>query len=119
MALPNYEKNIFQSGSNSKGKYLKFYDGTMLQYGAVSITPTVSRFQGGLTYYSGAQTIDLPQPFIDTNFILSSNSVIANMNYFAQSYCCPVSKSSIVISFASTGNGDTRTVQWTAIGKWK
>lgn len=122
MALPNYEKNInkeIQSGSNSNGKYTKFSDGTLIQYGNVSISPLEDRSQGGLSYYSGTINVSLPQNFIDTNYSLSSNILIANMNYFCQSYCSIISNSSIVINFASTGKGDTRIIQWIAVGRWK
>lgn len=118
----NYEKNKnkeIQSGSNSNGKYIKFPDGTLIQYGNVSITPSTARLQGGLSYYSGEMNVSLPQNFIDTNYSLSSNILIANMNYFCQSYCSIISNSSIFISFASTGKEDTRTIQWIAVGRWK
>ena len=91
----------------------------MIQYGNVSITPSDSRLQGGLTYYSGTANVNLPEEFINTNYNLSSNILIANMNYFCQSYCSIISNSSIVISFASTGKEDTRTIQWIATGRWK
>lgn len=122
MALPNYEKNInkeIQSGSNSNGKYIKFPDGTLIQYGSVSVTPSTQRLQGGLTYYSGAIEVSLPEKFINTNYNLSSNIILANMNYFCQSYCVITSNSSITISFASTGKDSARTIQWIAIGRWK
>ena len=110
---------IIDSGSTANEKYIKYSDGTMIQWGKVSLTPSTSRSQGGLTYYSAATTITLPQEYVDTNYIGTTNVALANMNYFAQSYFSVVDKSTISICLANTGNGDTRTVHWMTIGKWK
>lgn len=122
MALPNYEKNInkeIQSGSNSNGYYIKYADGTMIQYGGVNVTVENPRQQGGLTYYSGSKIIDFPQNFINNNYQTFTNIIMANMNYFAQSYAANISKSQVTISFATTGSNETRNIQWFAIGRWK
>lgn len=122
MALPNYEKNInkeIQSGSNSNGYYIKYADGTMIQYGDVNVTVENPRQQGGLTYYSGAKIIDFPQNFINNNYQVFTNILMANMNYFAQSYAANISNSQVTISFATTGSNETRNIQWFAIGRWK
>lgn len=113
------QKEIEESGNNANGYYIKYADGTMIQSGNVSITANTPRNQGGLTYFSGAQVIDFPQNFINNNYQAFTNVLMANMNYFAQSYSANVSKSQTTISFISTGNGETRTIQWFVIGKWK
>lgn len=132
MALPEFEKRyneiqklkqeiskIIESGSNSNGYYMKYSDGTMIQYGGVGITVDTPRSQGGLTYYSGAAIIDFPQSFIDNNYQTFTNILMANMNYFAQSYAANISASQTTISFVSTGRDETRTIHWFAIGRWK
>lgn len=111
--------NIIESGSTSAGRYIKYNDGTMIQWGKVSLTPNTSRHQGGLAYYSAENTITLPQEYYDTNYIGTTNVNLANMNYFAQSYLSVVNKSSIALCLANTGNGDTRTIHWMTIGRWK
>ena len=110
---------IVEEGSNENGSYIKYGTGTLVQYGAVSVTTNTVRSAGGLSYYSGSTEVDLPQAFINANFILVSNIEMANMNYFANSYLGILSKSRINISFASTGQNETRNIHWIAIGKWK
>ena len=117
--IENAINEVIDSYEKSEIKCIKFSDGTLIQYGNVSISPLEDRLHGGLTYYSGNVEISLPEGFIDKNYNLSSNILIANMNYFCQSYCSIISNSSIVINFASTGKGDTRTIQWIAVGRWK
>lgn len=112
-------KNIVSSGSNANGNWIKYSDGTMICYGSINIVANESRSAGGLSYYSGATTITLPQTFIDTNYKSQSTVEMANMNYFAQSYIDTVSTSQIIISFVSTGQNETRNIHYIAIGRWK
>ena len=52
---------IVESGSNANGSYIKFADGTMIQYLSVGFTTT-----NGLSEVSGA--INLPVAFYDTTY---------------------------------------------------
>lgn len=106
---------IIESGTD----YIKYYDGTMICYGAVSLQANENRSSGGLTYYSGATDIDFSQSFTNTDFSMFTTVGLANMNYFCQSYASPNSVSQIRVSFTSTGKDDTRRVSYVAIGKWK
>lgn len=121
----NYEEivnkfgSIIEEGSNENGSYIKFATGVLIQFGVVNVTVYSNRSAGGITYYSGSANIDLPLSFINKNFILSSNIEMANMNYFANSYLGVLSSSQITVSFASTGQGESRNIHWIAIGKWK
>ena len=55
-----------ESGSNEKGSWLKFPDGTMIQYGYLP---------GELSSTKYYFPIDLPQKFVDNNYIVFRQSV--------------------------------------------
>lgn len=110
---------IVESGASGGVTFVKYSDGTLIQYFGQSITANENRSAGGLTYYSGSAFVDLPVPFANTNYRASANVIIANMNYFCQSYVAPVSTSKVQVSFASTGQNESRTIDVILIGKWK
>lgn len=113
------ETKIIESGSSGGVAYIKYSDGTLIQYFGQSITASENRSAGGLTYYSGSVFVDLPVPFANTNYRASTNIIIANMNYFCQGYVAPVSNSRVQVSFASTGQNESRTIDVILIGRWK
>lgn len=117
--IENAIEEIIESGSGGGVNYIKYADGTLVQYFGQSITASNSRSAGGLTYYSGSANVDLPIPFVDTNYRASTNIIIANMNYFCQGYVAPVSNSRVQVSFASTGQNEQRTIDVILLGKWK
>lgn len=57
---------IYKSGSNANGYYIQYVDGTMEQWGWGCVLCA-----GGAGSYS--TTLTLPQPFVDSSFILASN----------------------------------------------
>ena len=108
-----------ETGSNNNAEYVKFNNGILIQFGNVQLTGSESRASGGVTYYSAYSEIALPIAFVDTNYMLSTNVGLANMNYFMQGYASVIDNSSIRISLASTANNDPRIVSFIAIGRWK
>ena len=116
----NYNfSHIIESGSSGGVNYVKYADGTLIQRFGQSITAADSRSAGGLTYYSGSANVNLPIPFVDMNYRGSTNVILANMNYFCQSYVAPVSNSQVQVSFTSTGKNEQRTIDVILIGNWK
>lgn len=111
--------NIIETGSNSSANYIKYADGTLIQYGVATMTATTSRSAGGLTYYSDRADITLPYNFKDTSFTCLSNVGLANMNLFCNSYVAVNSSSEIAVSFVCTIQNDERRVSFACIGKWK
>lgn len=108
-----------ESGSNENVKYIKYSDGTLIQYGRVTLQSYDRRSSGGLTYWSNDTYIELPVNFIDTNYIVSTNVGLANMNILCQSYGVVDSVNKIRISFISTVDADRRNVDFICIGRWK
>ena len=63
---------IVESGSNSSGRWIKFSDGTMIQYGykynSVNVDITTSFHEGNYGWFF----LDFPTSFVDTNFAISA-----------------------------------------------
>lgn len=114
-----YERHKPITGSNSSAKYIKYEDGTLIQYGKVSITTDTFRSAGGLSYYSGEDYVTLPYNFIDTNYITITDVKLANMNIFCQSYGVPTFEDSVRIIYTATNNSETRNIDFICIGRWK
>lgn len=117
--LDNNVSEMIESGNNANAKYIKYSDGTLIEYGKTTLQSYNGRRSGGLTYWSKDTTIDLPYDFIDTSFIVLTNVELANMNIFCQSYGNANTKNQVRISFISTVDADARAVDFMCIGRWK
>lgn len=120
--LKNTLDKIIESGSNDNGSWIKFGDGTLIQYGSikknVSITTASS---SGKYYYQDDINIILPTSFVDGNYFSNVISV-SNQNVSQNVYSVRNKKQSkfdfclsSLISFSSNDN----TFWWIAIGRWK
>ena len=71
--------SIIESGSNTYGRYIKYSDGTLIQYGRISktnflATTTTSSSAQGITFYrSPLATVTLPVSFSSTGYTLVAN----------------------------------------------
>ena len=110
---------VLESGVDNGIYYEKRSDGIGICYGSVAITANQGRSAGGLSYYSGEATINLPITYLDTTQMFGySNVAIANMNYFCQSYVVIESTSQIRVLHTNT-TSQARAVHYMIIGKWK
>ena len=120
--LKNILDKIIESGSNDNGSWIKFGDGTLIQYGSikknVSITTASS---SGKYYYQDDINIILPTSFVDGNYFSNVISV-SNQNGSQNVYSVRNKKQSkfdfclsSLISFSSNDN----TFWWIATGRWK
>jgi hypothetical protein len=122
--LPNFAKlgaGIIESGSNANGSYLKFSDGTLIQWGrkltATLNVPIDNNFgnTSGRSYYNGENDIVyFPISFIDTNYSvnLSSSgqaltSTVRQANTMGRVYV--IKGVALPASY----------IDWVAIGRWK
>ena len=117
--IENAINNILQSGTTNNVNYIKYIDGTLIQYGKVTLQSYTRRSSGGLTYWSQGTTITLPVSFLNVNYSVTTNVSSANMNNFAQSYGAIESVNRVKISFASTADEDNRDIDFICIGRWK
>ncbi len=107
---------VVESGSNTDGNWVKWADGTMMQWGAMSGTADCN-----IAYAGGFRTdnisFNLPQAFINTNYRvsgLSSNvsgwvAIVTGATTTATSFRFARFASATGVSFAA---------QWMAIGRW-
>lgn len=117
--LNEYLGKIMETGYENGVYWTKYDNGKLVQTFNQYITCNETRSSGGLSYYSGSATVNLPIVFIDTNYRCSSNINLANMNYFANSYVSINSESIVNVSLATTENNATRIVNVILIGEWK
>jgi hypothetical protein len=118
-------KHIAESGSNANGRYIKFDDGTMIQWGEKNFTQSVKYAWGALYVASGEPcTVDFPLTFIETPIIIASPRTTGNASAFFGNYnAIRVYQSSVqylVQAFRPTESDSVAfVVHWVAIGRWK
>lgn len=105
-----YVNSIIESGSNENGKYVKFPDGTLIQYLGTSTIPA----------NSVSKTITFPIAFIDTSYSVTINNYYTNSAdvIFALS---AKHTTDIAVYPRVSGAKPTNPVEFNyiAIGKWK
>lgn len=109
---------IIESGSNDNGSWIKFADGTLIQYGSKNCTATTSS-SGGFTHYYSQNTFTLPIEFKNTEYKIFPNINSENVTLINLVYGSVKTTSTYGLNFISSSNNDTRTIQWFAIGRWK
>lgn len=112
---------IVESGSNANGHYLKFADGTLIQYGKVFINSgSTSKASGGITFYSNdSVSVTFPISFTGTTDDIYCYTNVWGFSYFYYAHMCATSTTKADIRYGSTLSNSERAVQWIAIGRWK
>ncbi len=117
---------IYESGSNSNGSFIKYSDGTLLQWGTL-VNATSSSYTWvivnynigtyGWSYYSTSDpNVVLSVEFIDTTYTFTA---MAGSNVrMAQGGSKTTTSFGVVYHSYSAVSGTT-SVLWTAIGRWK
>ena len=101
-----------ESGSNENGSYIKFADGTMIQYKALVIT----------TANQATTNVELPIDYLNSGFTIlvsSLNYHSSNINYSSNS----ISKNTFKVIATDNATGTTPTsaegFSYVTIGRWK
>ena len=101
-----------ESGSNENGSYIKFADGTMIQYKALVIT----------TANQATTNVELPIDYLNSGFTIlvsSLNYHSSNINYSSNS----ISKNTFKVIATDNETGTTPTsaeaFSYVTIGRWK
>lgn len=107
------DTSIIESGSNSNGDFIKFYDGTMICWGTGSSRTTSVAY--GALYRSTTVWLNYAQTFssVPSTVIVDAigQSMMGGTNSVAASRCSAYIMSPV--------NGDTATLRYLAIGKWR
>ena len=109
--------DVIESGSNDKGTYIKYADGTMIQRGSVYTYVNINVVDGVLYRPAGEIGLHFPQNFIDNTYqvnFTASRDIIGG--YVISKYV----DVAWVWCFAPSSRGATgRYLDFIAIGKWK
>ena len=103
-----------ESGSNENGSWVKFPDGTLIQYGRIP-TPV---------YDPNGYPITLPMAFIDASYsLIAQNGVITTgETYVTSAETINHSVDTFLVKFVANGigvGGGTYVFNYQAIGRWK
>lgn len=117
--------SIVESGSNSNGKYVKFYDGTMICWNSMTVTNQAisnAYANGSVTLYQDVRNIQYPQAFIEkpaltcTEFRWGTSASWGTIS----THDTPKTHGQLrVIDIAQRPSGTSTSISWVAVGKWK
>jgi hypothetical protein len=105
-------------GNNSNGEYIKWSDGTMMQWGqgisgtAALVNNDIGTY--GWSYYQVTVAITFPTSFIDTNYT-PTGSTNGTGFQFAEGTKTPSANSMVAFNVSSAAMN----YRWIAIGRWK
>lgn len=114
--------NIIESGTNSNGNWIKYADGTLIQYG--KITKSVSiKSKSSLTqwYYKDGNIVYMPQTFINTDYyanIIPINGQLVTLHVYSITEY-EVGRFLFNLSANAEYTFDSFPFKWFAIGRWK
>lgn len=114
---------IVESGSNSNGNYVKFYDGTMICWNYEEVTDQAINSQYGTTsLYIGNRQITYPVAFVSKPVLTCSIFKWGTSGSWASTSdsTTPLTKGMLRgYDFYSRPTGENCQIGWHAIGKWK
>ena len=116
----NHNQRIVESGSNARGDWTKFADGTMIQYSSKITTPAPN-IQVGSIWRSESLKIDFPLNFSGLKTPAVSINVDSDAGYAWSGLGTRAvgNDGATVVIFSATKNDATAKVSITAIGRWK
>ena len=114
--------NIIESGSNSNGSWVKFSDGTLIQYGLLVKNLTITKISSQIDwYYDDGYVVKFPTNFANINYVVDVKSTVANlitMNvYSITDYATNLCKFNLSNKISTTV--ENHSFRWFAIGRWK
>lgn len=113
---------IVESGSNDNGRWIKYSDGTLVQYGEVTETLNIATKNNKTEwYYEDGHIINFPILFADINYFMDVNaalSVLITLNVYSIT-SQENSKCKFNLSSNIEYNNSNYKFRWFAIGRWK
>lgn len=114
--------HIIESGSNSNGSWVKFSDGTLIQYGLLVKNLTITNKSSSSDwYYDDGYVVKFPINFANINYVVDVKSAVANlitMNvYSITDYATDLCKFNLSNKISITV--ENYSFRWLAIGRWK
>ena len=124
-AMARVGAGIIESGYVSgRGWYVKYGDGTMIQWGT-KVTSGIGYnaansfgATSGQSYYNGeSDVVYLPTNFYDTNFSVTTNSISETRRNYNDKAAGTLGRVYVIQNPYDPTNG--KPIDWTAIGRWK
>lgn len=117
-----YKAFGIESGSNENGSWVKFEDGTMIQYGIVEKTGNIATQSSGTKwFYDDGYFVHLPQNFINNlyfaNVTYTGLELITLQVYSITDYATEFFKFNLSSNIAKEFSNYK--FRWFAIGRWK
>ena len=112
---------IEESGSNTNGNYVKYSDGTLIQWNDLSVQDQAMNNAYG-SLYQGTRTITFPIEFKDTDYSAQCSQFQWGNGASWGAVVTRTSKSQMLIrgfDAFSRATGTTCNISWFAIGRWK
>lgn len=114
--------NIIESGSNNNGSWIKYSDGTLIQYGEVTKSLTITnKSDASGWFYDDGYIINFPILFSDINYFVDVKAAmpgLITLNVYSiteqENRRCKFNLSSNI-----NYNNPSYKFRWFAIGKWK
>lgn len=114
---------ITDSGSNTNGHWIKFQDGTLIQWKSEEVTDqAIGNQYGGTAIYFGTRLITFPIEFYDANYVGTVGRAIWGTGGSWGSVMTNTQKSTmqiIVYDMFPRESGTNFKLSWMAIGRWK
>ena len=113
---------IIEHGNNSRGYYIKYSDGTLIQYGFITKNLTITNYSNSSQwYYDDGYGIKLPISFKDNNYFANviptrNASITLNVYTVRSEYN---DEFFFDLSCKIEYNQTDYRFMWFAIGKWK
>ena len=119
--LKNTLDKIIESGSNDNGSWIKYSDGTLIQYGNVTKSINIkTKSSSSGWYYGDGYAINFPINFSDTNYfaeVKPAMSALITLNIYSitnyRNSICEFNLSSNI------EYNNSYKFRWFAIGRWK
>lgn len=114
--------NAFESGSNSNGNYIKFNDGTLIQWGTVTKNIAVTTLSSSTNWYYGdGYVVNFPISFINNNYYANVNNDNAGLISLMVYSTTAKTTSSFEFNLSCNIEVTSRNYDfsWIAIGRWK
>ncbi len=120
-----YGQGIVETGSNSNGSWIKFDNGTLIQWGTISNFNAIVINNNnigtyGWSYYSSSYS-DQPTRNLPTSFLNETYSLVSQQGTnYSFTIASPLDGSSFRMTLVSYNTSVTNIyVRWQAIGRWK
>ena len=117
--------NAFESGSNDLGNYIKYSDGTMIQYQRYATTVNIGGIWGSL-FFGSISCPDYPQPFVNTEptvtatvYPTTENWCLGNLVYSSGQQQNLLSAGTVMCIRPQATDNLPVVIEIIAIGRWK